>query len=159
MSTAGRWALAALVAGGVLVADQVTKAWAVGRLPGDPIVVIDGVLEFVYAENTGFAFGLFNGTSIGWLLSLVAVAAVIAMAVLVGRATRWSEVVGFALVAAGAAGNLLDRLTRGPGLTDGFVVDFIKIPLIPNFNLADASLTVGVAILLVLSLRVEAHAR
>ncbi len=159
MTRAGRWGLAALVVGAILVLDQLTTAWAVDRLPGDPLVVIDGWLEFVYAENTGFAFGLFHGSNVGWLISLVAVAAIVAMAVLISRAERVPEVVGFSLIAAGAAGNLIDRLLRGDGIADGFVVDFVKIPVIPNFNVADAALTVGVIVLLALSLRAEAHAR
>lgn len=159
MSGAGRWGLAGIVSATILVVDQLTKAWAADRLPGDPIVVIDGWLEFVYAENTGFAFGLFHGANVGWLISIVAVAAIAAMVVLVGRATRRGEVVGFAMVAAGAAGNLVDRLVRGDGIADGFVVDFIKIPVIPNFNVADLSLTAGVVVLLALSMRAEAHAR
>ena len=158
MSRAGRWGLAALVFGAILVLDQLTKAWASDRLPGDPVVVIDGWLEFAYAENTGFSFGLFNGSNIGWLIAIVAVGAIAAMAVLVGRSTRAWEVAGFALVAGGAAGNLMDRLLRGDGIADGAVVDFIKVPLIPNFNVADAALTVGVILLLALSLRAEAQA-
>jgi signal peptidase II len=158
MSRAGRWGLAALVFGAILVLDQLTKAWASDRLPGDPVVVIDGWLEFAYAENTCFSFGLFNGSNIGWLIAIVAVGAIAAMAVLVGRSTRAWEVVGFALVAGGAAGNLMDRLLRGDGIADGAVVDFIKVPLIPNFNVADAALTVGVILLLALSMRAEAHA-
>jgi signal peptidase II len=159
MARAGRWGLAALVFGAVLVLDQLSKAWAVGRLPGDPVVVIDGWLEFVYAENTGFAFGLFHGSGVGGVISLVAVAAIVAMVVLVSRSERVWEIVGSSLVAGGAAGNLVDRLLRGDGLAEGSVVDFVKIPLIPNFNVADVALTTGVILLLLLSVRAEAHAR
>lgn len=151
-----RWVLAALVAGGVLVGDQVTKGWAEATLPGNPIVVIDGWLAFQYAENPGAAFGMFQGA--GPFLAVAAVVAIGIVAFMIRVAQRPGEVVGLAFIAGGAAGNLLDRLTRGTELLDGAVVDFIKIPVIPNFNVADASLTVGVALLIILSFARERDA-
>lgn len=151
-----RWALAALVAGGVLVVDQVTKAWAEATLPGNPLVVIDGWLAFQYAENPGAAFGILQGA--GPFLAIAAVVAIGIVAFMIRAAERTGEVVGLAAIAGGAAGNLVDRLTRGEGLADGAVVDFIRIPVIPNFNVADASLTVGVGLLLVLAFTRERDA-
>lgn len=151
-----RWVLAALVAGGVLVVDQVTKAWAEATLPGSPIVVVEGWLAFQYAENPGAAFGILQGA--GPFLAIAAVVAIGIVAVMIRAAERTGEVVGLAAIAGGAAGNLADRLTRGSGLADGAVVDFIRIPVIPNFNVADASLTVGVGLLLVLAFTRERDA-
>ncbi len=151
-----RWVLAALVAGGVLVVDQATKAWAEATLPGNPLVVIDGWLAFQYAENPGAAFGILQGA--GPYLAIAAVVAIGVVAVMIRAAERTGEVVGLAAIAGGAAGNLVDRLTRGEGLADGAVVDFIRIPVIPNFNVADASLTVGVGLLLVLAFTRERDA-
>lgn len=151
-----RWALAALVAGGVLVLDQVTKAWAEATLPGNTLVVIDGWLAFQYAENPGAAFGILQGA--GPFLAIAAVVAIGIVAFMIRAAERTGEVVGLAAIAGGAAGNLVDRLTRGSGLADGAVVDFIRIPIIPNFNVADASLTVGVGLLIVLAVTRERDA-
>lgn len=151
-----RWVLAALVAGGVLALDQVTKAWAEATLPGNSLVVIDGWLAFQYAENPGAAFGILQGA--GPFLAIAAVVAIGIVAFMIRAAERTGEVVGLALIAGGAAGNLVDRLTRGSGLVDGAVVDFIRIPVIPNFNVADASLTVGVGLLLVLAFTRERDA-
>jgi signal peptidase II len=49
-----------------------------------------------------------------------------------------------ALVLGGAVGNLVDRLVRSPGFLRGEVVDFIKVPHWPTFNLADSAITLGV---------------
>jgi signal peptidase II len=56
-------------------------------------------------------------------------------------------------VIGGAAGNLVDRLTRGDGLLDGAVVDFIDFSFFPAFNLADSAITVGAVLALWLAAR------
>jgi signal peptidase II len=61
--------------------------------------------------------------------------------------------VAVGLVAGGALGNLVDRATRGDGLLQGAVVDFVDLQWFPVFNLADAAITVGVASLLWASAR------
>ncbi|MXX45221.1 MAG: signal peptidase II, partial [Acidimicrobiia bacterium] len=63
------------------------------------------------------------------------------------------EVIGLGLVMGGAVGNLVDRATRGEGLLDGKVVDWIQVPNFPVFNLADTALTVGVGLVLLSALR------
>ena len=64
-----------------------------------------------------------------------------------------SEVVGLGLVMGGAVGNLVDRATRGEGLLDGKVVDWIQVPNFPVFNMADTALTVGVGLVLLSAFR------
>ena len=154
--TLNRWTLAGLVAGGIVVLDQLTKRWAQETLPGNPIVVWEGWLAFVYAENTGSAFGFFPGA--GAVIAVIGVFAVALLLWMLREAGRNREVVGLGLVGGGAIGNLVDRVTRGDGLVDGAVVDFIKVPLIPNFNVADAALTVGVGLLLVVTWLSSRHA-
>lgn len=151
-----RWVAAGTAAAAVVVLDRVTKVWAEATLPGSTIVVVEGWLAFQYAENPGAAFGILQGAG-----PYLAVAAVVAVGVIAAmlRSTRSTvEAVGLGLVAGGAIGNLIDRLVRGEGVADGAVVDFIRIPLIPNFNVADAALTVGVVVLLAVSLRPDTHA-
>jgi len=154
-----RWVAAGTAAAAVVVLDRVTKVWAEATLPGSTIVVVEGWLAFQYAENPGAAFGILQGAG-----PYLAVAAVVAVGVIAAmlrstRSTRsTAEAVGLGLVAGGAIGNLIDRLVRGEGVADGAVVDFIRIPLIPNFNVADAALTVGVVVLLAVSLRPDTHA-
>lgn len=134
-------AIAAIVA--VVVAlDQVTK-WAIRANiePGDSKMDL-GLIRLVHFTNTGAAFGIFQGA--GTLLALTSIIGVVAIIVYVvspafGRPlTR----VGFALMLAGALGNLTDRIARGE------VTDFIKVPNWPAFNVADSSISIGVVLLL-----------
>lgn len=134
----------------IVVIDQWTKAWAADRLPGDPITLIESFLSLQYAENTGAAFSLFpSGGPIIGLLASVAVVIVVAS---VRNLTTRGEVVAVSLIGAGALGNLVDRVIRGDGTLDGFVVDFVRLWEIPNFNVADSAITVGAVLLVGLSL-------
>lgn len=140
-----------LIAGLVVAADLITKRWAAQEFPGDPRVIIDPILTFTYTENPGSAFSLFrNGGPILGVAAMVALAVVVAS---VWHPKPRGEVIAFGLVAGGALGNLADRVFRGDGFLDGRVIDWIQFPNFPVFNLADSSITVGVALLLVISWR------
>lgn len=141
------------VALGVIAIDQVTKALAVAELKprilsGEgPIEILGPVLKLTYTENTGAAFGM--GTGFTWIFALIAV---IVAVVILRTATRigsiaWAIALGGLL--GGAVGNLIDRLTRPPGIGQGYVVDFLELPNWPVFNVADMSI-VGSAILMVI---------
>ncbi len=98
----------------VFFADRLTKVWAEGRLPGDPIEVVPGVLTFRFATNPGGAFSL--GQDWPWFF---VAATVIVSVLIVATAFRHTSVVtavALGLVLGGALGNLADRLTRGEGL-------------------------------------------
>jgi signal peptidase II len=152
-----------------LAADQGSKAWA-RTLPvhpagcaqpadllayhcmGVPQPVVDGFWDWELAYNPGAAFSSFAsfghaGTKI--VLSLIAALALIGISVLALRTAADERVkrIAYALVAGGALGNLVDRLH------DGAVTDFVRWRLHdhrwPIFNLADAALLVGVALLLI----------
>ena len=71
---------------------------------------------------------------------------------LIARSSRRVELFSLGLILGGALGNLTDRVFRGEGVLDGAVVDWIDWWFIPTFNIADASLNVGVAILLLATL-------
>jgi signal peptidase II len=140
-SSTGPFLLAALV----LLLDQLTKAWATSALSDGPVQVIGDLLRFRLTRNPGGAFSIGTG-----LTPLLAVLAVI-MAVVIVRTTRRASdrVVAYALglVLGGALGNLMDRFLRDPGFLRGEVVDFVKLPYWPTFNLADSAITVGVAVI------------
>jgi signal peptidase II len=143
-----RLILAVAIAVAVVVLDQLTKRWAVSALADGPIVLVDGWLELDLTFNPGAAFSSLQG--IGPLLAIAAAAVAGWITVLIRRrSTRTGEVVALALILGGAVGNLVDRVTRGDGLLDGAVVDFIEPSFFPTFNVADAAITVG-AVLLVL---------
>ncbi len=125
-----------------VIIDQLTK-WACMSLTGS-VTLIPGVLALTYAENTGMAFSLFSGRA--WALGLVS-AGCILLGWLVLRRYRLG---GFSRVAAmlmlgGAVGNMLDRIFRGY-VIDMFEALFVEFAI---FNVADAALTVGTALMAV----------
>ncbi len=143
-----RWAL--VTAAAVLGLDQLTKWWAAATLPGDPIVLIDGVLELRYVVNTGASFSMLQGA--GPLIAVVVIAVVVFIVLLVRKVVHTPEAVALGLVLGGAIGNLIDRVFRGPGLLDGGVVDFVDFSFFPAFNVADSAISVGAILLLGLGL-------
>jgi signal peptidase II len=133
------------VAGGVValvvLADQLTKWWAVDRLASGPVHVV-WRLDFALSVNTGSAFSLFQGATP--VLVVVAVALVVVLGVLVWRAPTLGRAAILGLILGGALGNLSDRFFRS---THGGVVDFIDVHVWPTFNVADACITVGCILL------------
>jgi len=130
------------VAGVVVVLDQLTKIWAVAALSDGPVEVIGTLLQWRLTRNPGGAFSLLTGLTP--VLALLAVG----MVVYIVRTTRRTDdmvmAYSLALVLGGAVGNLVDRMVRSPGILRGEVVDFIKVPHWPTFNIADCAITVGV---------------
>ncbi len=133
----------------LLLADQYTKLLAIARLKGQaPFVLIDGVLEFSYLENTGAAFSSFLGKQT-FLIILTSIVIIIVFwkYFTLPAENRFIRMrFCMLLILGGAMGNLIDRLSRR------YVVDFIYfVPInFPKFNVADIYITVGVAILAVL---------
>lgn len=146
------------VAAGVVIIDQLTKAWAVRTMlprmsPGGdgPIEVIGAVLKLTYVENTGAAFGLGSGLTVVFsCIALAVVIAILRMAPKLGS-LPWAIALGGLL--GGALGNLVDRLTREPGPGRGYVVDFIELPYWPVFNVADMFVVGSAILMVVLSVR------
>ena len=139
-----------LAAFGIYMVDQMSKAWAVRTLRlGQDKTIISGFLDFAYAENPGIAFGqLQEGGAWGrWALAALALAAAVAVLTYFFRTPRNDDRIlgACALLLAGIAGNLTDRLRLG------YVVDFILLHAgdyhWPTFNVADASICVGAGLL------------
>src|SRR5947208_13162650 len=144
------WRLGYLVAAlGIYLMDQASKAWAVRRLRFEDRTIIRGVLDLVYAENPGIAFGqLQEGGAFGrWFFVVLAAAAAIAVLFYFFRTPRNDDRIlgSCALLLAGIAGNLTDRVRLG------FVIDFIQLHAgqyhWPTFNVADASISLGALLL------------
>jgi len=147
----------------VLVADQVTKAWATASLkPVIYIEVIPGFFRLSYATNRGVAFSLFADSEfdIRWILSAVSLAAAIFVLAYFKRAPAdkpWLNV-SLTLLLAGIIGNMIDRVRLGE------VVDFIELHWRdlyswPTFNIADSAICVGAVLLALEMLREEKAAR
>jgi signal peptidase II len=146
------WKVAYLaIAGGMFMIDQSTKAWAARhlRFSGD-VSVIPNFLNFAYAQNTGVAFSMFDqqGDPGRWGLSIVAIVAGALVLYFFWRTPRSDDRIlgSLALLLAGIAGNVADRLRLG------FVIDFIDVQFgswhYPTFNVADAAICIGAALLL-----------
>ncbi len=137
-----RMTLLAATAVGVLVADQVSKAVVRASFAlGDSHPIVPGVLWLTHVKNTGAAFGMLRGQQ--WVLIGVAfvVLAIIAWVALRVRPESLLARTALAMIAAGACGNLIDRITAGG------VTDFLDLGWWPVFNVADMSLDIGVAML------------
>lgn len=129
--------------------DQLLKLWAMNTLQGNPIPVIDGVLEFFYHENRGAAFGMLQGGRIIFIImTLVIAAAGIWAMIKLPMFQHMGVRICTTLIIAGGFGNWIDRVFRG------YVVDFIYFKPInfPIFNLADSCVTCGAIVLAILIL-------
>lgn len=125
--------------------------YSLQRLRKPPIVWVEGYFELRYAENCGAAFGIMSRSAAPLRALVFALAAILASGTLGWMLFKGRGGVFFAwsvpLIVSGAIGNLVDRMRHG------FVVDFLRFHIRngwewPTFNVADASITVGVALLL-----------
>jgi len=140
------------VASGVVALDQITKHWAVSQLNDDHVVNVLGSLRLNLSFNNGMAFS--QGTGIGPIIGVLGMIVVVFL--LAGmRRSSVSGAVFVGLVAGGAAGNIVDRLFRGDAWLHGAVVDFIDLQWWPVFNIADAAICIGGALLVFTSFRTE----
>ncbi len=142
------------LAGLLVVLDQLTKYLAVQAIPVGSTVPVLPFLSLVLTHNSGAAFSFLAGASgwQRWFFVLIAIAASALIIWMLHRHRREAFLcLGLALILGGAIGNLIDRLLVGA------VVDFILLYWRqyqwPAFNVADACITVGAAMLIWDSLR------
>ena len=134
------------------LADLLTKMWAVSHLTGDtPRPLVGQILTLYLARNPGAAFS--TGTSYTLALSVLAIVAACVVLWTARRlgSTGWAIGLGFLL--AGVLGNLTDRIFRSPGVLRGHVVDFLRLPHWPIFNLADVCINIAAAVIILQALR------
>ncbi|HEX3392169.1 MAG TPA: signal peptidase II [Solirubrobacteraceae bacterium] len=135
------WLLATATATVVVLLDQAAKAAVRSSIvPGETRSVLPG-LQLVNTHNRGIAFGFLPGRH-----SAITVLIVLALLVLLVYFARHSTLaliwLPTGMLVGGALGNVLDRVRAGS------VTDFVKLPLgWPPFNLADAAITIGVLLL------------
>jgi signal peptidase II len=130
--------LSIFIAFTVVVLDQITKYLARTHIGEFESIEILPLLNLVNVQNRGAAFGMFR--SFGNIFFIcISVAALIFMSWVIIKDKEDHRI--FALLAGGAAGNLIDRLTLG------YVVDFLDVAVAghhwPAFNVADSALSVG----------------
>jgi len=141
---------------GVVVLDQLTKAWILNGLflrEVGQVEILPPLLNFTYVENTGVSFGLFGGGEARWVLTAFSILVAGGLAWWALKAGRRLLVAAIGLVIGGAIGNVIDRIRFG------HVVDFVDFSgtgVFPwVFNVADSAITVGVALLILDSVMSE----
>ena len=151
------WALDRLSQPSSLASEPVCQPNEYGRIQTQraqrpPVVLIEGYLEFRYAENCGAAFGFMRDmptlvrTGVFYVAAAGAVILLLWMFVTGRGGTLFA--LSVPLIISGAIGNFVDRVRFG------YVVDFVRFHLndrwaYPTFNVADAWITIGVALILI----------
>jgi signal peptidase II len=132
-----------LIALGIIALDQITKAIVRNKLAlGDAWPDADMLLNIVYVTNSGAAFGILQGQTLFLIgTSLVGVAAIVLYYIFPPLEHGLLRA-ALGLQLGGAAGNLIDRIRFGE------VTDFINFSFWPAFNVADASISIGVVTIL-----------
>ena len=144
--TLGSWRVPILLSVAVVVADQLSKHWAVNRLTDGRTIDLIGSLRFNLAFNSGMAFGRAEG--MGPLIAVVATLVIVWLLVSLRTVGGRLNTFGIGCVIGGAAGNLVDRAFRQEAWLRGSVVDFIDLQWFPIFNIADMAINVGAAALI-----------
>jgi signal peptidase II len=138
-----------LLAGIVVLLDQYTKHLVRNNLPVNeswtPWPWLAPFARILHIENTGAAFGLFKEASLIFTLVAIVVSLVIIVYSQRLPAGHWLMRFALGLQLGGALGNLIDRLNFS-----GTVTDFISVGSFAIFNIADASISTGVALLALL---------
>jgi signal peptidase II len=145
----------------VIVSDQITKAIVRSTIAlYESMTVIDGLIDLTHVRNAGVAFGLLNDldTEYKWLITTgLGALALIGITYYARHLDPHEKIarVGLSLILGGALGNLIDRLHAG------YVLDFVDVYWhgwhFWAFNVADASITIGAALVFVDLLLVKRH--
>ena len=142
----------------IFVSDQIVKYWVLTTLDlrNRGQVEVIGIFNFTYVENHGVSLGMLTADSAmeRWLLVAMTGAISIGVLVWLWREKNRQDVLALGLILGGALGNIVDRARFG------YVVDYADLhfgdirPFLV-FNVADAAITIGVAILLLRALLVR----
>lgn len=142
------FAIGLAAAAAIVLADQASKFWIVEilKLPDLGQIDLSPIFDLTYVRNYGASFGIGAGSEASRiLLSLLSTAIAVGLVAWLARLDRKPAAAGVSLVIGGAIGNLIDRVRLG------YVVDFLDFSGLAFpwvFNLADAAINVGVALLL-----------
>jgi len=135
-----------------IILDQITKKWALLVLKNSSsIKIIDDFLRFSYVENRGAAFGILQNQIIFFVIITIVMITALGYIFFKNKNITKLTKLSLTLIAGGAIGNFIDRITLG------YVVDFIDVRFgnfydFPVFNLADSFVVCGTFLLLILIL-------
>ncbi|MFN3592491.1 MAG: signal peptidase II [Thermaurantiacus sp.] len=143
-----------ILAGMVFILDQLTKWWIIHvvALQERGSIAVLPIFSLTWVENRGVSMGLLTADSdvARWALVVVTAAIAVGVAWWIRREQHWIEQAALGLILGGALGNIVDRIRFG------YVVDFVHLHAgrwsFYVFNVADAAITVGVAVLLLRAL-------
>lgn len=140
------YAFLGLISITIIVLDQWTKYLVATQLDyGEAWAPWHWMLPYmrvIHAQNTGAAFGMLQGMNAVFSLLAIVVSGVILYYFPRVPREDWLLRLALAMQFGGAVGNLIDRIT------EGYVTDFISVGMFPVFNIADASISIGVALLI-----------
>jgi len=135
------WTRVAIVLTAIVAADQILKAVVTSSIEREQQESVFAGIKIVNVRNTGVAFGQLQDG--GVIVAIVIALAVMALLAYFARHARrrlmWLPT---GMLLGGALGNIIDRVREGA------VVDFVKLPYWPAFNVADVAITFGVIVLL-----------
>jgi signal peptidase II len=134
----------------VIVVDQIAKLIVEANLPEGQAIAMLPILSLLHVHNTGIAFSMLANSGFAVLLLPLAVTTLVLVFWLHNREGGRLAAAAFALILGGALGNLIDRLRLGY-VTDFLLLHFGEWTLFV-FNLADAALTLGPALLMLVYL-------
>lgn len=140
-----------------IILDRITKIWAVNTLSGGyEIIIIQNYLSFLYTENKGAAFSIFENKT-----ELLTITSIVVMCIIVFFAFKYRSGnifirISLALIISGALGNLVDRV-KYKHVIDFISVHYRNIYYFPIFNLADVMVVIGTLILVLYLLRDEKY--
>ncbi len=150
------WFLLSFITIPLIILDQLSKVYVSHHMElYDNITLIPNYLDITFTKNPGAAFSMFATMTpslrIVLLISLISVAVVVLL-VMLAQCDRMNVTsFAYALILAGAAGNLIDR-----GLRGFEVIDFIRAHYYdynwPVFNVADSAISIGVALIIIATL-------
>jgi signal peptidase II len=144
----------------VILLDQLSKQAVIDRLTAYvDVIPLTGFFNLVHVHNAGAAFSLFADQP-GWqrffFLGIAVIASAVIFFLLQKTAGRPRFSIALALILGGALGNVIDRILYG------YVIDFLDFYLgtwhWPAFNVADAAISVGAALLIWDSLKKDGQA-
>ena len=137
-----------------LVIDIVSKLVVSNLMVvNDSILVIKNFFYVTYVKNTGAAWSIFSGETLGLIIVSLIIISFIIYYISKNKPSTMMEKVGYAMILGGSFGNLLDRIIYG------YVIDFLDFNIFgydyPIFNLADSFIFIGVMLIVVYTWRYE----
>ena len=148
------WLVWAMVAGAWVLLDQAVKVLAVAKLSDRTVDL--GLMDLRLVRNPNAAFGIPGFPGMFLLIGVIVLVVVVRV---LRRTDRLSAAAVYGLLTGGALGNLVDRVVRAPGFPSGHVVDMFDLGWFPVFNIADAGLSIGAILMILLAWRLEAEER